>query len=126
MRRLVVAGSALLVSGLCALALAPTLAAAGLAIVLRGMGGATNWTYSTVMLQKLVPDDLLGRVLALDLACLTLSGIFASLVWGWAIDRVGVRPVLLAVAGVCALTALAWAASLRFMERRDTPASPAA
>lgn len=126
MRRLIVVGSALVVSGLGSLALAPTLATAAIAIVLRGMGGATNWTYSTVILQKLVPDDLLGRVLALDLACLTLSGIFASLAWGWAIDRVGVRPVLLGVAGVCALAGLAWASSLRWLERRDATPPAAA
>jgi hypothetical protein len=37
-------------------------------IVLRGMGGASTWTYSTIILQKSVPDRLQGRLFALDLA----------------------------------------------------------
>ena len=119
MRRLVVVGSALIVSGLGLLGLAPTLAAAGLAIVLRGMGGSTNWTYSTVILQKVVPDGLRGRLLAMDLACLTLTAAFGSLAWGLALDRVGVRPVVLFVAGLCGLATLGWAASLRWMERAE-------
>lgn len=119
MRRLIVVGAALIASALGALALAPTLGASCLAIVLRGMGGSTNWTYSTVILQKVVPDGLRGRVLALDLACLTLTATFGSLAWGLAIDRVGVRPVLLVVAGVCGIAALTWAALLPWMERGE-------
>ena len=42
MRRLIVVGSSLTVSGLFALAHAPSLALTGLAIVLRGMGGSTT------------------------------------------------------------------------------------
>jgi MFS family permease len=122
MRRLIVVGSALIATGLGALALAPTLTATGLAIVLRGMGGSTNWTYSTVILQKVVPDGLRGRVLALDLACLTLTATFGTLAWGWAIDRVGVRPVLLVVAAVCGVAGLIWAALLPWMERDEVGA----
>lgn len=123
MRRLIVVGSALVVSGLLTLAHAPSLAVTGLAIVLRGMGGSTNWTYSTVILQKVVPDDLRGRLFAMDLALLTLTAALGSVTWGLAIDRFGVRVVVQAVAGLCALAALAWAAALPWMERRDSPTS---
>jgi MFS family permease len=119
MRRLIVIGSALVVGGLLALAHAPSLAVSGLAILLRGMGGSTIWTYSTVILQKIVPDGLRGRLFALDLALLTLTAAFGSLAWGFAIDRFGVRAVVQAVSGLCALAALAWAAALRRMERSD-------
>lgn len=120
MRRLVVVGSALIASGLGLLGIAPSLAAACLAILLRGMGGSTNWTYSTVILQKVVPDGLRGRLFAMDLACLTLTAAFGSLAWGLALDRVGVRPVVLFVAGLCGLATLGWAASLRWMEGGET------
>jgi predicted MFS family arabinose efflux permease len=119
MRRLIVAGSALVVAGLFALAHAPSPSVAALAVLLRGMGGSTNWTYSTVILQKVVPDGLRGRMFAMDLALLTLTAATGSVVWGIAIDRVGVRPVVQAVSGLCALAALAWAAALPWMERSD-------
>jgi MFS family permease len=119
MRRLILAGIAMIVAGLGALAVAPTLATAGFAVVLRGMGGSTNWTYSTVILQKVVPDALRGRVLALDLACLTLTATVGTLAWGWAIDLVGVRPVLLAAAAVCGVAGLAWAVLLPRMEQAE-------
>jgi MFS family permease len=119
MRRLIVAGSTLVASGLGLLALAPTLTATCVAIVVRGMGGSTNWTYSTVILQKVVPDGLRGRLFAMDLALLTLAATFGSVAWGIAIDRVGVRPTLYGVAAACGLAAVAWAASLRWMELQD-------
>jgi MFS family permease len=119
MRRLIVFGSVLVIAGLSLLAHAPSLAVTGVAIVLRGMGGSTNWTYSTVILQKIVPDSLRGRLFAMDLALLTLTAALGSIVWGFAIDRLGVRPVVQGVAGLCALAALAWAAALRGIERRE-------
>jgi predicted MFS family arabinose efflux permease len=129
MRRLILVGSGLVVAGLTALAHAPSLAVAGLAIVLRGMGGSTNWTYSTVILQKIVPDGLRGRMFAMDLALLTLTAAVGSIVWGVAIDRYGLRPVVQAVSGSCALAALAWTIALRRTERSEaasTVRSPAA
>lgn len=119
MRRLIVVGSVLVVSGLFALSRAPNLAVAGVAILLRGMGGSTNWTYSTVMLQMIVPDRLRGRLFAMDLALLTLTAAFGSVAWGFAIDRFGVRAAVQAVSGLCALAALAWTAALPWMERSD-------
>jgi MFS family permease len=55
----------------------------------------------------------------MDLALLTLTAALGSIVWGFAIDRLGVRPVVQGVAGLCALAALAWAAALRGIERRE-------
>jgi MFS family permease len=119
MRRLIVAGSALVVSGLMTLSHAPNLGVTALAIVLRGMGGSTNWTYSTVILQKIVPDGLRGRMFAMDLALLTLTASLGSIAWGFAIDRYGVRPVVQAVSMLCALAALAWIGVLRRIEHRE-------
>ena len=66
-----------------------------------------------------MPDGLRGRLFAMDLALLTLTAALGSVAWGLAIDRFGVRPVVQAVAGLCALAALAWAAALPWMERSD-------
>lgn len=124
MRRLVVAGSALIACGMGLLGLAPTLAVTGWAIVLRGMGGSANWTYSTVILQMVVPDRLRGRLLAMDLACLTATAALGSVAWGAAIDAFGVRGVVLFVSGLCLLATLGWAAALPWMERREVEPAP--
>jgi predicted MFS family arabinose efflux permease len=41
--------------------------------ILRGAGGSINWTYSDVLLQMRVPNHLLGRVFAFDIALFTLA-----------------------------------------------------
>lgn len=117
MRRLIVASSASISIGLALLGVAPTLAAAGLAIVLRGMGGAASWTYSTVIFQKVVPDRLLGRLIAIDLATLTLTAWFFALFWGWLVDVIGLRVTVLAVALVSLVPTLVWTLALPWMER---------
>ncbi len=117
MRRLIAAASAFLSGGLFLLAWAPTLALAGLAIVLRGMGGASNWTYSTIILQKIVPDRLQGRLFALDLANAFLLALVFSLLWGAMMDRAGVRPAVLCAATVTLVPLLVWTVGLRWMER---------
>lgn len=119
MRRLIVAGCGLISGGLLMLAWAPTLAVTSLAILLRGAGGSTNWTYSTVILQTIVPDPLRGRLFALELAGTTLAAAVATLAWGAAMDGWGVRPAVTVAATVSALLLLAWLLSLPWMERRE-------
>ena len=121
MRRLIAVSSAAVSLGVLLLGIAPTLGLAGSAIVLRGMGGATNWTYSTVILQKVVPDRLLGRLIAVDLAALTLTASLFALLWGWLIDVIGLRTTVLTVALASLLPLLAWTLALPWMERE--PAS---
>ena len=47
--------------------------------VVRSAGSAVLWIYSALMLQYIVPNQLLGRVMALEMAlftvCLTPSGL---------------------------------------------------
>lgn len=117
MRRLIVVSSAAISLGMLLLGLAPTLALAGLAVVLRGMGGATSWTYSTVIFQKVVPDRLLGRLIAIDQAVLTLTASILALLWGWLIDVAGLRAAVLAAALASLLPLLAWTLALSWMER---------
>ena len=119
MRRLIAVGGGCVSIGLFGLGLAPTLGWAAAALLVRGMGGSTDWTYSTVILQKVVPSRLQGRVFALDLALLTLVASVASLTWGYWVDRLGIRPVVTGVAALTLLPLVAWTLSLAPLERRS-------
>ena len=44
-----------------------------LSTAIRSAGSAVLWIYSTLMLQFAVPNELLGRVLALEMALFTVS-----------------------------------------------------
>lgn len=98
MRRLIAVSSALLSVALFALGAAGSLLAAAAAILVRGMGGSANWTFSTIILQKGVPDRLLGRLCALDLVNANLAGMLFSIAWGLAVDGAGLRPAVFAAA----------------------------
>ncbi|MFO7167135.1 MAG: MFS transporter [Chloroflexota bacterium] len=76
---------------------APSLWLAALAVMLAHMGGSTQWVFSTVLLQLNVPNRLLGRVFAAELALLTLATAASSYVTGVAADA-GWEPRALAVA----------------------------
>jgi hypothetical protein len=58
-------------------------------VVLAHFGGSILWVYSTVMLQRMVPDEFRGRVMSTDLGLATLA-ISASLwVYGWLAESPG-------------------------------------
>jgi MFS family permease len=105
--------------GLLILSRAPNLSAACLATLLRGMGGSTTWTYSTIILQKVVPDSMLGRVFALDFANAQLAAVSCALVWGVLMDLSGVRPVVLLAACLALLPCAVWTLCLDRMDRRE-------
>lgn len=58
-----------------------------LGFTIRFMGGAANWTYSSVLLQLKVPDRFLGRVFALDFTIFTLALSLAVWLTGVALDK---------------------------------------
>ena len=60
-------------------------------LILRGMGGSVNWTYSTVMIQKLVPNSYLGRMFSMDMAFFYLATVLSTLTHGSLIDALGSR-----------------------------------
>ena len=123
MRRFVSVGSGFLSCALLALACAETLGLACFAVLLRGVGGSTNWTFSTILLQKSVPDRLRGRVFAIELSASHVAFIACSLSWGYFVDRLGLRPVVLLAAAVSLLPGLAWTASLGWMDRHEAAAA---
>ena len=71
---------------------APSLPIAMAALLLRHMGGSTNWTYSNVLLQLRVPDRFLGRVFALDFAFFTLAMALSVWISGLILDNTGLDP----------------------------------
>jgi MFS family permease len=79
------------------------------AILVRGVGGSINWTFSSVMIQKQTPDAYLGRMFSLDFAVFQLATILSTVVHGGLIDSTGVagiRGIVLAT-GVVTLVPLA-------------------
>ncbi len=79
-----------------ALALAPTLPFAAIAVALAHFGGAILWVFSTVLLQLEVPDRFRGRVFAAELALVALTTALSSYWTGYALDRAGWPPRTLA------------------------------
>jgi MFS family permease len=103
---------------------APTLPVALLGCVLRGVGGSINWTYSDVLLQMTVPNHLLGRVFAFDIALFTLAVSISLWLTGYVTDTFHLAPrtiVLLLAAGSLLPLAI-WGAALRWQMRKQAPA----
>jgi MFS family permease len=115
-------GPAFFVVGLfyVALAGAPSLALAALAVLCAHFGGAVLWVFSTVLLQLEVPDRFRGRVFAAELALATLVTSLSSYWTAFGLDRAGWSPRALAlVLGVLfCVPGLVWLAILsRWRER---------
>jgi len=87
--------------------------------VLRGAGGSVNWTYSDVLLQMSVPNHLLGRVFAFDIAMFTLAVSISLWLTGFITDVFHLSPrtivLLLAIGSLGPLAV--WTAALRWQSR---------
>ncbi len=91
-----------------------------LATFIRTLGSGIGWVYSSTLLQMVVPNRLLGRVFAFDLAMMTL-GASASTVWvGWARDSWGYSPQQMGpmLAVVPVVMGLGWAVFMLVQFRR--------
>lgn len=95
---------------------APSLPIVLAGCILRGAGGSINWTYSDVLLQMTVPNHLLGRVFAFDIAIFTLAVSISLWLTGYVTDHFHLSPriivLLLAMGSVAPL--LLWGAALRW------------
>jgi hypothetical protein len=95
---------------------APSLLVAALAVMIGHVGGSIEWVFSTALLQLSVPNRLLGRIFAAELALLTLASSISNYAIGFASDAGwSPRMLALAVAGVfllpgAVLTLLLWPA----------------
>jgi len=121
MRRYVALGYATITLGWFLFGGAPTLFLAALGILVKAMGSSIYWTYSSVILQKTVPDQFLGRVFALDLAGFQLSTVLSIVVTGWVLDRLTGVPVQHIVIGtgiVSLIPLIAWTLAIPWIERQ--------
>lgn len=105
---------------------APFLVFAAIAILLRGMGGAINWTYSSVILQLKIPDKFLGRVFSLDFSIFTMGYAFSVWITGFLVDSLDLNPRELSfwVAILSLLPVIFWTFVLRW-QRETPPLAPA-
>lgn len=122
MRRLIIVGYAFVSIGWFLIGGAPILVIVALATVVKAMGSSIYWTYSSVILQKSVPDEFLGRIFSLDLAGFQLATVISTLVTGFAVETLGagaVREIVLWT-GIVSLVPLAlWTLVIRWLERQD-------
>ncbi|MEU4425153.1 MFS transporter [Actinoplanes sp. NPDC024001] len=83
--------------------------------------GGTNWVLSNFALQAEIPDELRGRIFAVDMMLATLAIAISQLGASVFIDRVDSRIIL----ATCALITLSYAVGWRIATRRLAPVAPA-
>ncbi len=121
MRRLIRYGFLLMSAGWLMMGGAGTLPLVALALTLRAMGTSICWTYSSVIIQKSVPDRFLGRMFSLDMASFQFVGAFSILLTGYLIDFFGVaqvRDVVLLMAVISTLPLVLWTLIVPRLEAR--------
>ncbi|MBC8098936.1 MAG: MFS transporter, partial [Armatimonadetes bacterium] len=75
-------------------------------LIIRAMGGSSNWTYSTILLQQSTHDRYMGRVFSLDMMMYYIASVGSTLVHGSLVDALNtaqlpwVSFLTLGVAGV--------------------------
>ena len=122
MRRLIIVGFALITIGWLLFGTAGSLWLAAFALFIKAMGSNTYWTYSSVMLQKLVDPQYLGRMFSLDYAGFQLATVLSTVITGLAVEAVGnthAPTVVLVTAFVSLLPLTVWAALTRWLERLE-------
>ena len=122
LRRLITIGFAMIAFSWIIWAAAPSLEILVIAVVVRAMGGSVNWTYSSVIIQQIVPDEYLGRMFSLDFAGFELVQSIGIVVIGLLIDAAG-NDSIGVIAYVSALVAvvplLIWIRVVRSLEKRE-------
>ena len=101
--------------------IAPSLPIALAGCVLRGAGGSINWTYSDVLLQMTVPNQLLGRVFSFDFALFTLAVSISLWLTGYVSDMFHLEPrtIVLLLAAGSLIPLGVWGAALRWQNRKQ-------
>lgn len=131
LRRLIIVGYGMIVVGWLFWGLAPSLELLAVAVVIRAMGSSVNWTYSSIIIQKSVPDEYLGRMFSLDFAGFELIMAISVFVTGLLIDAVVIENIHLIVfgfVGVALIPFFIWIWAVQRLERlesQEIAASPA-
>ena len=121
LRRAILAGFVCMPLAWLIVGTAPALPVVLAGCVLRGVGGSINWTYSDVLLQMTVPNHLLGRVFAFDIAIFTLAVSISLWLTGFVTDvfHLNPRTIVLLLAAGSLIPLGVWGAALRWQSRRD-------
>ena len=88
---------------------APGLALAAVAIMIGHMGGGTQFTFSTYGLQELSPDQIRGRIFALDFGLDTLAIAVSALTVGALAQFVPIRVLILGLGATALVFGVSWA-----------------
>jgi hypothetical protein len=86
----------------------PGIYASGVFVMLGHFGGGGQWTLSSYALQVIVPDEVRGRIIAFDEALITLTLALSATVAGLIAGVVGVKVVMLGLAGVMLVYTFVW------------------
>lgn len=124
MRRLIRVGFLFMTLGWLAMSRAGTLPLVALALCLRAMGSSVCWTYSSVIIQKSVPDRFLGRMFSLDMTGFQFVGAFSILLTGLLVDLFGVdevRQVVLLMAVISLVPLVLWVLVVPRLEKHKVP-----
>ena len=111
LRRLIRVGFLFMTLGWLVMGSAGTLPLVAVALALRAMGSSVCWTYSSVIIQKSVPDRMLGRMFSLDMTSFLFVGAVSILLTGMLVDWIGVeevRTVVLLMALISLLPLVLW------------------
>ncbi len=103
LRRLIIIGFAAIAFSWLLWGLAPSLELLAAAVIMRSMGGSVNWTYSSVIIQQVVPDEYLGRMFSLDFAGFEMIQSIGAVAVGLLIDAVGTGKMQVIVFGFALL-----------------------
>jgi hypothetical protein len=121
MRRLIIIGYAFVSAGWFLLGGSPLLVFAALAIAIKAMGSSIYWTFSSVILQKTVPDHFLGRMFSLDMAAFQFATVVSIIITGLLVETMGEESVREIVywTGIASLVPLAvWTLLVSWIERQ--------
>jgi MFS family permease len=94
--------------GYALLGLAPTLFLAMPAVAIAHIGGGAQWTLSSYGLQKIVPDQIRGRIFAFDGMLVELTFGSSSLLTGWLADVFGPRATAIGMGCIAIVWAIVW------------------
>jgi MFS family permease len=122
MRRLIIAGYAFITVGWFLCGNASLLGLFAFGLLVKAIGSSVYWTYSSVIIQKTVPDSFLGRLFALDLAGFQLATVISVIITGWLLQKATLTQVPTIVIGTgfaSMIPLVAWAFIVRWIERRE-------
>ncbi|MEZ5987604.1 MAG: MFS transporter [Planctomycetota bacterium] len=112
LRRAISLGFVVALSMYALLPLAPDRWTGGLMVMVAHFGGSAIWVTCTVLLMRVVPDELRGRTFAAELGLTMLSSSLSNLAYAALFDYGGLSldAVIVTACAFCALPALAWMA----------------